>query len=127
MRDADAIIALGPDKRVALQGTFTELLESHILEHQDLLETGNETAGPAEPASDERSQEAAEPAPLPEVSDDSILPDARSRGTRSVSPYWYYMKAIGWQYGSLSIFLGIVDVFFQIFPRKSPLVLDEKY
>lgn len=116
---ADHVVVLEHDGRVACQGAFAEVKDcAYLKEHQEALAQDSNSeddtkkdssAKPTQKGSKRTPQHSTEHSGTDEEQD--LL---RSGGDTRL--YMYYLRSIGWRYGLTALGLGLVGTFFKIFP-----------
>ncbi|KAK1496978.1 ABC transporter [Colletotrichum cuscutae] len=114
LKFADQILILGDDGRIASQGNFDTIRESAYLQSLSF-----EDAQPSDSRDTEtisvagfRQQSQPQTKGVEAKSEQDLL---RKAGDTTL--YWYYLKSIGWWYGSAGAISLILDCFFRVFPQ----------
>ncbi|KAK2770130.1 ABC multidrug transporter [Colletotrichum kahawae] len=113
LKYGDHIVILGDDGQIANQGTFTAVRRSAYLETlsiEDNKHSKADESGTSTPETSERSKK-----PKAPEGNDKELDLLRKAGDTTL--YWYYLKSIGWLYGSLGVLGMFGDCFVRVFPQ----------
>lgn len=114
LKYGDHIVILSDDGKIANQGTFTAVRHSAYLETlsiEDNKHSNNDESGTSTPETSEKSKK-----PKAPEGNDKELDLLRKAGDTTL--YWYYLRSIGWLYGSLGVLGMFGDCFVRVFPRK---------
>ncbi|KAL0938516.1 ABC multidrug transporter [Colletotrichum truncatum] len=114
LHDADQIVILGDDKQVANQGTFDDLRHSAYLASLSLDGSHGSRAHDKVAAI---TQEMQGPNKSKKVVEENDREADLLRKAGDTSLYWYYLKSIGWLYGSAGAIFLIGDCLVRIFPQ----------
>ncbi|KAF4835570.1 ABC transporter atnG [Colletotrichum tropicale] len=113
LKYGDHIVILGDDGKIANQGSFTAVRQSAYLETlsiEDNKHSKNDESGTSTPETSEKSKK-----PKAPEGNDKELDLLRKAGDTTL--YWYYLKSIGWLYGSLGVLGMFGDCFVRVFPQ----------
>ncbi|KAF0315816.1 ABC multidrug transporter [Colletotrichum asianum] len=113
LKYGDHIVILGDDGKIANQGTFTTVRHSAYLETlsiEDNKHSKSDESGTSTPETPEKSKK-----PKAPEGNDKELDLLRKAGDTTL--YWYYLKSIGWLYGSLGVLGMFGDCFVRVFPQ----------
>ncbi|KAE9574644.1 ABC transporter [Colletotrichum fructicola] len=113
LKYGDHIVILGDDGKIANQGTFTAVRHSAYLETlsiEDNKHSKNDESATSTPETSEKSKK-----PKAPEGNDKELDLLRKAGDTTL--YWYYLKSIGWLYGSLGVLGMFGDCFVRVFPQ----------
>ncbi|KAJ3946137.1 uncharacterized protein N0V96_004494 [Colletotrichum fioriniae] len=114
LKFADQILILGDDGQIASQGNFDAIRESAYLQSLSFEDPQAKDAKDAETISVAKSRQQSRPQTkgVEAESEQDLL---RKAGDTTL--YWYYLKSIGWWYGSAGAISLILDCFFRVFPQ----------
>ncbi|KXH25492.1 ABC transporter, partial [Colletotrichum simmondsii] len=114
LKFADQILILGDNGHIASQGNFDTIRESAYLQSLSFEDAQPKDAKDAETISVAKSRQQSQPQ-TKGVEAESELDLLRKAGDTTL--YWYYLKSIGWWYGSAGAISLILDCFFRVFPQ----------
>ncbi|KAI3559180.1 ABC transporter [Colletotrichum abscissum] len=114
LKFADQILILGDDGRIASQGNFDTIRESAYLQSLSFEDAQPSDARDTETISVAGFRQQSQPQTkgVEAKSEQDLL---RKAGDTTL--YWYYLKSIGWWYGSAGAISLILDCFFRVFPQ----------
>ncbi|KAH0429478.1 ABC multidrug transporter [Colletotrichum camelliae] len=113
LKYGDHIVILGDDGQIANQGTFTAVRRSAYLgtlSIEDNKHSKADESGTSTPETSERSKK-------PKVPEGNDKEQDLLRKAGDTTLYWYYLKSIGWLYGSLGVLGMFGDCFVRVFPQ----------
>ncbi|GKT40555.1 ABC transporter gloK [Colletotrichum spaethianum] len=111
---ADNVIILGDNGRIAHQGNFDAVKNTAYLENLSLVDIQRDDSTPFE---NDVSTEASKQIKSPGKDTEVDLEQDLLRKTGDTTLYWYYLKSIGWLYGSAGAIFLVLDCFVRIFPQ----------
>ncbi|KAK1689651.1 ABC transporter [Colletotrichum godetiae] len=114
LKFADKIVILGDNGQIASQGNFDTIRESAYLQSLSFEDTQPEDKKDVDTILVEKSRQQSQPQSKGVVSE-SEQDLLRKAGDTTL--YWYYLKSIGWLYGSAGAITLIFDCFFRVFPQ----------
>ncbi|UQC86148.1 ABC transporter [Colletotrichum lupini] len=114
LKFANQILILGDDGYIASQGNFDTIRESAYLQSLSFVDAQPSDAKDAETISVAGFRQQSQPQTkgVEAESEQDLL---RKAGDTTL--YWYYLKSIGWWYGSAGAISLILDCFFRVFPQ----------
>ncbi|KAK1622226.1 ABC transporter [Colletotrichum phormii] len=114
LKFADKIVILGDNGQIASQGNFDTIRESAYLQSLSFEYTQPKDKKDFHtiPVAKSRQQSQPQSKGVVSESEQDLL---RKAGDTTL--YWYYLKSIGWLYGSAGAITLIFDCFFRVFPQ----------